>query len=152
MEGSGSYTTGRGPTPMRWSVAAGPAEPATVAAFCNTVRTANGGSHLSAAVRGLTEALELEWRRHGIRVIDMWPLFVATGMVDGVETASTASLGVHLGADEVAAEIYAATRPGRHLLPRVHHPVGRQATVLAAMVQVTPNWVQRLMNKTVTHT
>ena len=104
------------------------------------------------AVRGLTEALELEWRRHGIRVIDMWPLFVATGMDDGVETASTASLGVHPGADEGAAEIYAATRPGRHLLPRVHHPVGRQATVLAAMVQVTPNWVQRLMNKTVTHT
>lgn len=57
VEGSGSYTTGRGPTPMRWSVAAGPAEPATVAGFCNTVRTANGGSHLSAAVRGLTEAL-----------------------------------------------------------------------------------------------
>lgn len=57
VEGSGSYTTGRGLTPMRWSVAAGPADPATVAGFCNTVRTANGGSHLSAAVRGLTEAL-----------------------------------------------------------------------------------------------
>ena len=57
VEGSGSYTTGRGPTPMRWSVAAGPAEPATVAGFCNTVRTANGGSHLSAAVKGLSEAL-----------------------------------------------------------------------------------------------
>ena len=57
VEGSGSYTTGRGSTPMRWSVAAGPAEPATVAGFCNTVRTANGGSHLSAAVKGLTEAL-----------------------------------------------------------------------------------------------
>jgi DNA gyrase subunit B len=42
---------------MRWSVAAGPAEPATIAAFCNTVRTVNGGSHLSAAVKGLTEAL-----------------------------------------------------------------------------------------------
>ena len=40
VEGSGTYTTGRGATPMRWSVAAGPAEPATVAAFCNTVRTA----------------------------------------------------------------------------------------------------------------
>jgi DNA gyrase subunit B len=57
VEGSGSYTTGRGQTPMRWSVAAGPAEPATIAAFCNTVRTVNGGSHLSAAIKGLTEAL-----------------------------------------------------------------------------------------------
>ena len=39
------------------------------------------------AVRGLTEALDLEWRRHGIRVLDIWPLFVATAMVDGLETA-----------------------------------------------------------------
>jgi DNA gyrase subunit B len=57
VEGTGMYTTGRGPTPMRWSVAAGPVEPPTVAGFCNTVRTPNGGSHLNAAVKGLTAAL-----------------------------------------------------------------------------------------------
>ena len=37
---------------------------------------------------GLTEALELEWRRYGIRVLAMWPLFVKTAMVDGLETAA----------------------------------------------------------------
>ena len=42
----------------------------------------------------------------------MWPLFVATAMVDGVETGSTKSLGVHLSADDVAAAIYQATHPG----------------------------------------
>ena len=57
VEGRGEYTTGRGPTPFRWSLTAGPAEPATVAAFCNTVRTPGGGSHLTAAVKGLSEAL-----------------------------------------------------------------------------------------------
>lgn len=57
VEGRGEYTTGRGPTPFRWSLTAGPAEPATVAAFCNTVRTPGGGSHLTAAVRGFSEAL-----------------------------------------------------------------------------------------------
>ena len=57
VEGRGEYTTGRGPTPFRWSLAAGPAEPATVAAFCNTVRTPGGGSHLTAALKGLAEAL-----------------------------------------------------------------------------------------------
>ena len=57
VEGRGEYTTGRGPTPFRWSLSAGPAEPPVVAAFCNTVRTANGGSHLSAAVKGVSEAL-----------------------------------------------------------------------------------------------
>jgi DNA gyrase subunit B len=57
VEGRGEYTTGRGATPFRWSLTAGPAEPATVAAFCNTVRTPGGGSHLTAAVKGLSEAL-----------------------------------------------------------------------------------------------
>lgn len=57
VEGRGEYVTGRGPTPFRWSLTAGPAEPATVASFCNTVYTADGGSHLSAAVKGLSEAL-----------------------------------------------------------------------------------------------
>ena len=100
-------------------------------------------------VRGLTEALELEWRRYGIRVIAMWPLFVQTAMVDGVETGSTKSLGVHLTPDDVAAAIYSATHPGREWLPKVHYPVGRQTKLFAGLAQVSPNWVQRLMNKTV---
>ena len=100
-------------------------------------------------VRALTEALELEWRRYGIRVIAMWPLFVATAMVDGLETGSTKSLGVHLTADDVAEAIFSATHPERTWPPRVHYPVGRQTKVLAALSQVSPNWVQRLLNKTV---
>ncbi|MGI9126122.1 MAG: SDR family oxidoreductase [Mycobacterium sp.] len=104
------------------------------------------------AIRGLTEALELEWRRHDIRVMAMWPLFVATAMVDGLETGSTKSLGIHLTADDVAEEIYAATHPSRTWLPKVHYPVGRQTKVFAGLAQVSPNWVQRLLNKTVSHT
>lgn len=100
-------------------------------------------------VRGITEALELEWSRYGIRVMAMWPLFVATAMVDGVETGSTKSLGVHLTPNDVAEAIYSATHPDRSWPPRVHYPVGRQTKVLAALSQVSPNWVQRLMNKTV---
>ncbi|MCB0932242.1 MAG: SDR family oxidoreductase [Mycobacterium sp.] len=102
------------------------------------------------AVRGLTEALELEWRRYGIRVLAMWPLFVKTAMVDGLETGSTKSLGVHLTADDVAQAIYEATRPGRIRWPRVHFPVGRQTKVVAGLAQVMPNFAQRLLNKTVT--
>jgi len=101
------------------------------------------------AVRGLTEALELEWQRHGIRVIDMWPLFVATAMVDGLETGSTKSLGIRLTAEDVAAAIYTATHPNRSRPARVHFPVGRQTRVLAALTQVSPNWVQRRLNKIV---
>jgi len=108
------------------------------------------------AVRGLTEAIELEWRRHDIRAIAMWPLFVATGMVDGLETASTKSLGVHLTAEDVADEIYAATHPNRTWLARglsrVHYPVGRQAKVFTGLAQAMPNRVQRLLNKAVSGT
>ena len=101
------------------------------------------------AVRGLTEALELEWRRHGIRVLAMWPLFVQTAMVDGLETGSTKSLGVHLTPDDVAESVYSATH-GRTRFAKVHYPVGRQAKIFSGVAQVSPNWVQRLMNKTVT--
>ena len=104
------------------------------------------------AVRGLTEALELEWRRYGIRVIAMWPLFVQTAMVDGMATNSTKRLGIHLSAEDVADEIYAATHPTRRGLPKVHFPVGRQTKVLAGMAQVSPHWMARLLNKTVTKT
>ena len=104
------------------------------------------------AVRGLTEALELEWRRYGIRVIAMWPLFVATPMVDGLNTHSSNRMGIHLTADDVAGEIYSATHPTRTFLPKVHYPVGRQTKVVAAVSQVLPNWASRLLNKTVTGT
>ena len=113
---------------------------------------ATGDGQTKFAIRGLTEALELEWRRYGIRVIAMWPLFVATAMVDGLDTRSTKALGVHLTAEDVAEEIYAATHPTRTLLPRVHYPVGRQTKFLAVLAQVSPNWMSRLLNKTVTRT
>jgi NAD(P)-dependent dehydrogenase (short-subunit alcohol dehydrogenase family) len=104
------------------------------------------------AVRGLTEALELEWRHYGIRVIAMWPLFVQTAMVDGMETHSTKRMGIHLSSEDVAEEIYDATRPSRRFLPKVHYPVGRQTKVVAIASQVMPNWAARLLNKTVTGT
>ncbi len=36
-------------------------------------------------VRGITEALDIEWNRYGIRVIAMWPLYVQTAMTDDVK-------------------------------------------------------------------
>lgn len=101
------------------------------------------------AVKSLTEALDLEWRRHDIRVIAIWPLFVATAMVRGLETGSTRSLGVRLTAEDVASGIWRATRkPGR--LPRVHYEIGTQAKLLATVAKYSPNWAVRTVNKYVT--
>lgn len=101
------------------------------------------------AVRGLTEALELEWERHDIRVQALWPLFVETAMTQNVDAGSIRRLGIHLTADNVAAALYDATRPGRSW-GRVHRAVGWQATAFAAAAQCSPARLNRLVNRWVT--
>lgn len=98
------------------------------------------------AVRGLTEALDLEWASDDITVRAIWPLFVQTGMVTGMDIASTRSLGVNLTADDVADTILAALKPTR--LPHgVHIPVGRQAKLMFVTADMAPGWAVRLINK-----
>jgi short-subunit dehydrogenase len=66
-------------------------------------------------VRGLSEALDIEWRRHGIRVACVLPAFVATPMIDGLRTGSLDRLGVQLRSDDVAEVIWRAAH-GRRLM------------------------------------
>ncbi len=101
------------------------------------------------AVRGLTEALEIEWQKHDIRVLAMWPLFVATKMVDGMEIGSAKALGVRLGPEDVADELVAAVLyPSR--MPKVHYPVGMQAKVLSNVAKFMPAWLNRATNMSFT--
>lgn len=104
------------------------------------------------AVRALTEALDLEWRPHDIRVIAVWPLFVRTAMVDGMETGTTRSLGIRLTAEDVADGIVDAVGSRPRLLRKVHYPIGRQAKVLAGLAKFSPDWATRLTNKRISHT
>lgn len=102
------------------------------------------------AVRGLTEALDLEWRGDGIRVSAMWPLFVDTAMIAGVQTGSTKSLGVHLSAEDVAEAILETVRGPGHwmstLARSAHRPVGLQARALFSLAAITPSWLLRVVN------
>ncbi|HYO17669.1 MAG TPA: SDR family oxidoreductase [Dermatophilaceae bacterium] len=107
------------------------------------------------AIRGLTEALDLEWAEHDIRVFDLWPLFVQTGMVDGMQATSGDRLGIHLTADDVATTLLKAVRqvrskPAATRIRNPHIPVGRRARALATLAQVAPHWANRLMTKVVT--
>ena len=52
-------------------------------------------------VAGLTEALSLEWAKHRIRVIDLWPLWAKTDLSSHANAGSIKRLGVHI-------------TPGRH--------------------------------------
>jgi NAD(P)-dependent dehydrogenase (short-subunit alcohol dehydrogenase family) len=99
------------------------------------------------AVRGFTEGLELEWRRHGIRVSDVWPSFVRTGMAKKFEhIASAKSLGVRLSPADVAATVWACAI-SNPLVPRAHWTVGLQARLLALATSISPaplsRWVVR---------
>lgn len=100
-------------------------------------------------VRAITEALNLEWGQYGIRVIDMWPLYVNTSMTKDVKTGTTQSLGIRLTAQNIADDIVAAVdvSPTRKALAQVHFPVGLQAKALAAGARFSPAWLTRLVNK-----
>ncbi len=99
-------------------------------------------------VRGITEALDIEWNRYGIRVIAMWPLYVKTAMTESVKTGTTESLGIRLSAQDVADAILAAVEPSlpRRAIRQVHFPVGLQ-TKASALTGRFPLWLQRLVNK-----
>jgi NADP-dependent 3-hydroxy acid dehydrogenase YdfG len=104
-------------------------------------------------VRGITEALDIEWQRYGIRVIAMWPLYVQTAMTDHIKTGTTESLGIRLTAQDVADAIAKAVDPSwlRRAIHQVHFPVGSQTKVMAAGSRFLPAWVARLVNKRLSH-
>jgi len=107
------------------------------------------------AIRGLTEALDLEWAEHDIRVLDLWPMFVRTSMVERLRATSGDRLGVHLSPDDVAVALLKAVKQAREdragaSFRNPHIPVGGQARVLTALAQVTPHWANRLITKVAT--
>ena len=100
-----------------------------------------------AAVRSLTEALDIEWRGSGVRVRSLVPLFVDTEMVsrDGRRAASIGRLGVRLTPGDVAAAAWKVVHERRRVLAGPHRPVGRQTRLMAAASTVTPDWANRIV-------
>jgi NAD(P)-dependent dehydrogenase (short-subunit alcohol dehydrogenase family) len=101
------------------------------------------------AVRGLTEALNIEWARYGVRVMDLLPLFVATPMVSNIANApvSVDRLGVRLQAADVARTVWRAAY--WHGWPRVHWYPGWQTQVFAWVQKLSPSWLNRLTTRLV---
>jgi NADP-dependent 3-hydroxy acid dehydrogenase YdfG len=97
-----------------------------------------------AAIRSLTEALDIEWRKQGVRVVDLLPLFVNTAMVrDDVSRMKTVQmLGVRLGPDDVASEVWSLAQRRAGSLP-VHTYVGAQTKLFAVLSKLSPSWMNR---------
>ncbi|MGV0358548.1 SDR family NAD(P)-dependent oxidoreductase [Corynebacterium mastitidis] len=98
------------------------------------------------AVRGLTEALNLEWEQDDITVSAVWPLYAKTGMLDGVATSGTKRMGVRLTADDVAEAVANVVERERGRVAKVHHPVGLQAKIMYAASHFSPAWLIRFVN------
>lgn len=95
------------------------------------------------AVRGLTEALDLEWSKFDIRVSAIWPSFVRTAMADGFEQMPSAkSLGIRLTPADVAATVWACATEKR-LVHRTHWTVGLQAGLLSFATRLAPSVLSR---------
>lgn len=92
------------------------------------------------AVRGLTEALELEWREHGIRVGDLMPPFVATPMVANQQYVPPVMrrLGVRLNAEDIAEGAWQQAHG-----PAVHRPISLQFKLMYWAGQLSPSWLNR---------
>jgi NAD(P)-dependent dehydrogenase (short-subunit alcohol dehydrogenase family) len=95
------------------------------------------------AVRGLTEALNIEWQDDGIRVMDVMPLFVQTDMVQGMQARSIARLGVHLTPEDVARVIWKAICHDGY--SKVHWPVGAAAAWLRRLNELSPDVLSRFV-------
>ncbi|PFG34528.1 SDR family NAD(P)-dependent oxidoreductase [Sanguibacter antarcticus] len=99
------------------------------------------------AVQSITEGLDLEWLRFGIRAFCVSPLWVRTALVDDAQAAgSVSALGVRLSTETIAAAVYRqATQPSRVLgVPRgVNRVVGVQTRALYHAGRLVPQVVAR---------
>lgn len=102
------------------------------------------------AVRGITEALEVEWEPYGIDVKAVWPLYVNTGMLENVSTDGTKRMGIRLTADDVAEAVVDCIDHKQGKITKVHFPAGLQAKLLYYASQVSAPFLNRFLNAKLT--
>lgn len=103
----------------------------------------NSYSATKFAVRGLTEALNLEWQSQDIRVCDIMPIFVKSAMTEGVHTKSIDGMGIRLTPQDIARTVWKATN--RKGFGKVHWPVGAQTYQLMLALRLLPTWLARMI-------
>ncbi|WLG76586.1 SDR family oxidoreductase [Pseudomonas sp. FP1911] len=95
-------------------------------------------------VKGFTEAINIEWERHGIYVCDIMPNFVATPMMQEAHGKIVDSIGIRLTAEDVSQTLWRAVQNRR----RVHWEVDTwRPRLLRAMNKLLPTTVRRAAMK-----
>lgn len=90
------------------------------------------------AVRGLTEALDVEWQKYNIRVLDVMPLFVQTNMVKNMDAGSIQNIGVDLTPADVAKQVLHLAQQKDHALIPTHTPVGIKTKLMYQLSSISP--------------
>lgn len=98
------------------------------------------------AVRALTEALDGEWAAHGIKVMDVMPLFVQTNMLQGMKNKSVDRLGVKITPEDIAHIVWRAANDHQRLSP-LHWVAGWQTQLFYQLTRVTPEGISRRVNR-----
>ena len=93
-------------------------------------------------VKGFTEALNVEWARFGITVMDIEPPFVKTPMLVGKQAKIIERLGVNLTAEDIAQAVWTAAND-----KGLHHPVSRQYRFLRGLSKALPDTASRALMK-----
>ena len=98
------------------------------------------------AVRAITEGLDVEWKKYGIRVMDIMPLFVKTAMVNNMDAGTIQNMGVNLSPDDVAQQIFKTVRIKDSIFVPTHHTVGLKAEAMYHLSRMSPQFVNRISN------
>jgi short-subunit dehydrogenase len=97
-------------------------------------------------VRGLTEALNIEYEKIGIKVIDVMPLWVKSDMTQDLSVTSIERLGINLTVDDVAKGLCKLSTSRNRKLKSTHYPIGVPAKVLQKASQFAPDPLMRWVN------
>lgn len=98
------------------------------------------------AVRGITEGLDTEWQKYGIRVLDVMPLFVQTAMVKNMDAGTIQKIGVDLNPQDVAEQILTLARAKGTILTTTHTLIGFKTKILYQLSNISPQIINRLTN------
>ncbi|PYE40703.1 SDR family NAD(P)-dependent oxidoreductase [Psychrobacter fozii] len=97
-------------------------------------------------VRGLTEGLNIEYEKLGIKVIDVMPLWVKSDMTADIEVTSIDRLGINLDVNDVAKTLCKLTTSPNRKLRSTHYSVGLPAKLFQTLAQVAPDSLIRWVN------
>ncbi|RAV34137.1 SDR family oxidoreductase [Corynebacterium heidelbergense] len=98
-------------------------------------------------VYGMTQALDLEWRKDDIRVVALMPLWAKTKLAD-VDAASTKRLGVNITPEQVADKVWESVHPdGVRSKLRCFYSVSTMDLVMRYAARLAPAPATRLVNR-----